>query len=489
MRNTNVALAQERTQRALIIGGGIGGLLAGKVLSDYYEEVLIVDRDDFPNIPKNRPGTPQAFQPHRLTPRGKIIMERLFPGLTDDLLTHGASLTKNKIFQFTNPYGKLDMLNTEKDTMCSRALLEWIIRQRMNEISNVNFLSKREAIGLESTPDQTAVTGIHIRERGNSRQQNTLSADMVLDASGRSYKLTTWLRELGKTIPAPDRLKVSLGYSTRHYKIPSHLAEKWELIQVEGQPAEQEYTGIFAVIENNIAEMLLWGVGENYPPTNAIEYEKAIANLTDPIIAGFLQDLKPIKGPRGYRINTLFRHHFEQMQRWPSGLLVLGDAFCNFDPIYGQGMTMAAIEVDMLETCLHNQLSDPQPDFERNVLQRLQNANEPAWWLNCVADLKWPGVEYTGNPLKGIGFAQKYLDFFVKHATIQDDSDLYLLFWAVTSILFSPRKIFNPKIMETILNGSDEGKKWLTELSTKYGQPLDKIIDDLVPRFSDGSFV
>lgn len=489
MRNTNVALTPENTQRAVIIGAGIGGLLAGNVLSNYYKEVLIVDRDRFPNKPEIRPGIPQAFQPHRLTPRGKLIMERLFPGLTDDLLAQGATLTKNKFFQFINPHGELSLLNTEKDTLCSRALLEWKIRQRISEIPNVCFLPRQTVNGLQASLDKTTITGVHIRERGGSRQQKTLSANMVLDASGRSSKLTTWLQKLGKNIPTPDHLKVSLGYSTRHYKIPPHLAENKAFIQVEGQPTDQSYTGIFAKIENNIAEMLLWGVGGNYPTTNVEEYQKEVASLADPIIAEWLQKLEPVTGPRGYRIKELFRHHFEEMQEWPSGLLVLGDAFCNFDPVYGQGMTMAAIEVDTLETCLHSQHSNPQTDFEKNVLERLQKVNEPAWWLNCVADLKWPGVEYTGKPLKGIDFAQKYLDLFVKHATIQDDSELYLLFWAVTSILFSPSKLFNPQIMETISNGSEEGEEWLTELSAKYGQSFEKIINNLVPKFSEGSFV
>lgn len=483
MSDTNIALAKGKMERAVIIGGGIGGLLTAKVISNYYEEVLIVDRDDFPEKPENRSGIPQGFQPHRLTPRGKMIIERLLPGLNEELLEQGAALTQNRVYRFTNPYGILSMPNSERDLMCSRALLEWGIRQRIKEITNIQFLSKHIVIGLQTSPDQMTVTGIHVKERGQSRLQKVINADMVIDTSGRQSKLTNWLQELGNKIPEPDVLKVSLGYSTRHYKMPSDMDQKWALIHVEGCPAYSENTGIFAMIENNIAEMLIWNAGGNYPTIDAVEYEQAVANLADPIINKIWENIEPITLPKGYRIKELFRNHFEQMNRWPSGLLVLGDALCNFDPIYGQGMTMAAVEVEVLETCMQDQQANPQSNFERSVLHRFQEVIEPIWWLNCVADLNRPGVEYEGQPLKGVSFAQKYFDLYIKHATTESDFNLFSLFWAVNSILFSPSRIINPQMMENILNGSNEGKKWLEELTGEKGKELENVISENIPAF------
>lgn len=483
MTNTNFALAKGKTERTIIIGGGIGGLLTAKVLSDYYDEVLIVDRDDFPEEPENRSGVPQGFQPHRLTPRGKMIIEKLFPGLNDDLLAQGATSTENKSYRFINPYGILSASNSEKDVMCSRALLEWGLRQRIREISHVRFLPKQSVIGLQTNQEQTIVTGICVKERGHSNLEKVITADMVVDSSGRQSKLAKWLQDLGKVIPKPDILKVSLGYSTRHYKIPSDLAEKWALIHVEGESVRSENTGIFAMIENNIAEMLLWNAGGNYPTTDAEEYEQAVANLKDPIVTAILEKLEPVTTPRGYRIKELFRNRFEQMPHWPSGLLVLGDALCNFDPIYGQGMTMAAVEVEALESCLRDQRANPQPGFELSVLQKLQEVIEPTWWLNAVADLKWPGVEYEGRPLKGIPFAQKYFDLYLKQVTTQGDFELFSLYWAVNSILLLPNQIINPQMMESILNGTEEGKKWLDELTEVHGQKLEDVIVENMPSF------
>nr|WP_107728617.1 FAD-dependent monooxygenase [Desmospora activa] len=489
MMDTNHALSQGNKKRAIVIGGGIAGLMVARVLSDYYGEVLIVDRDNFPVAPQNRPGTPQAFQPHRLTPRGNMIMEKLFPGFNDDLLRQGAPSSQHKSVHFVNRYGNMVMQNRNHHATFSRALLEWVFRQRVHKIANVHFLPKHEVVALQTTSDRMAVTGVHIRER-ETRDQKTLTADIVLDASGRSSKLVKWLQELNFAVPAPDVLQVNLGYSTRHYKVPSHLAEKWDVIRVEGNPDKRSFSEVFSIIENNTAEMLFWSVGGHYPPTAVSDYEHALTRLTSPLMMEVIQGLEPLTSPRGYRISELFRHHFEQMERWPSGLLVLGDAFCNFDPIYGQGMTVAAIEVEILEACLREQQQHPMAGFERRVLQKMQAVVEPAWWLNAVADLQWQGVEYIGaEPLKGITFAQKYMDLYQKHATLQRNWDLYGLYWFVNSLFLSPREIINPEMVTAVLGASDEGNAYLTSLLQEYGQPLDEVLDQIVPSFSDASFV
>ncbi|UVI33061.1 NAD(P)/FAD-dependent oxidoreductase [Paenibacillus spongiae] len=489
MTETNLAVTEGNSKRAIIIGGGIGGLLTAKVLSGYYGEVLIVDKDDLPEKPENRSGTPQDFQPHRLTPRGSMIMNRLFPGFNNDLLASGAPSSLNKIAHLSNPYGSHAMPNPEDEATFSRALLEWVFRERVKKIPNVRFLLKQDVIGLLTNSKQTAVTGITVRDRGQSRQQKTFAGDLVLDASGRSSKLVIWLQELGYTIPRPDILKVSLGYSTRHYRIPSHLAEKWDVIRVDGNPVKKEFTGVFSIVEDNRAEMLLWGAGGRYPSTKAEEFEQTVAHLADPFIAEVLQGLEPLTSPRGYRISELSRQHFEQMEKWPSGLLVLGDALCNFDPIYGLGMTMAAIEAEMLEQCLIEQRANPTPHFEQKVLQRLQDAIEPAWWLNCVSDLQWSGVEYRGQPLEGIDFAQKYFNLFLQEATTKQNFEQFLLYWGVNSLLFSPRVMIDQHMVSSILaDASTADKQWFHEFFKKRDQTLDEYLDQL-PSFSGASFV
>ncbi|GHO56691.1 hypothetical protein [Ktedonobacter robiniae] len=211
-----------------------------------------------------------------------------------------------------------------------------------------------------------------------------------------------------------------------------------------------------------------------------------------------MQEAEPVTQPRGYRILECLRQHYGQMERWPSGLLVMGDAFCNVDPIYGQGMSMSAMEAEMLETCLREQREWPQPDFERRFFQRMQDATEPAWWLSAIADRRWPGVEYAGSlSLEGMTLAQKYFDLYLKHASWQIAQDpqnpqsmgLHMKYTLMNGLMVSPREIVNPSMIATLLeanSSSDEGRQltqFLDTLSRKYGRPFEQIFDEIVPTF------
>lgn len=491
MTDANFTATKGKTERAIVIGGGIAGLLAAKVLSGYYKEVLIVERDAFPDKPENRPGTPQAYHNHRLTPRGSLILSRYFPGFIDELLANGAPSAQGESSLMINQYGSKVLVAPEKEAKFSRALLEWVIRKQVQAIPHVRFLEKKDVISLHTSPDRAAVTGIHIQERGSTdRQTHTITADLVVDTSGRSSKAVRWLTELGYDVPKPELLKVSLGYSTRQYRIPSRQKVTWDVIRVEGDPSARAYTGVFSTIENNIAEMLLWNVGGRYPSTDIDQYEREIAQLDSPVFVETLQNLEPVSAPRGYRIPELFRQHFEQMKRWPSGLLVMGDAFCNFDPIYGQGMTIAAMEAEVLDACLRDQVNCPESGFELAVLQKMQDTIEPAWWLNCVADLRCPGVEYVGSgPLKGVKFAQHYFDFILKQAMAQTDDELYGLYWLVNSVFLHPRELFNPQMVTSLLaDGSSEGQQLLDELTGGSDQPFEELLAQKIPSFEGASF-
>lgn len=474
--------------KAVVIGGSIAGLFTARVLSDHYEEVLIVDKDEFPEKSEDRLGTPQGFHPHRFTQRGKMITERLFPGYEDDLVALGAPSSLNKIVHQMNQYGTIAMNYPRNDIKFSRATLEWVIRQRVNKLPNVSLLPKHGVIGLITASDHTAVTGIQIRERGQSGQVKTLAADLVVDASGRSSKLAEWLADMGYDVPKPDILKAALGYSTRRYKVPAsagHITDKWDVINLAAQPANGTSAGVFSFIENNVAELLIYRPGGCYPPADAAEYEQAVAQLPSPVIAEILQELEPITAPKSFRVPELYRNRYEKMQRWPSGLLVLGDAFCIYDPIFGQGMTVAAMQAEALAISLKDRKNDPMPDFEQGMLQKFQGIIEPAWWLNCATDLQWEGVEYVSSePLKGISFGRKYMDLYLRYATMERNFKLYGLYWAVNTLSCSPREILNPQVVTAVHTASNEGRQQLAQLLQQSGKPLEQILDEILPDFS-----
>ncbi|GHO92821.1 hypothetical protein KSF_028690 [Reticulibacter mediterranei] len=373
----------ESGTQALVLGAGIAGLFAARVLAEYYDQVCVVERDTLPEEPGNRPGTPQAFHLHRLLFRGDVIIERLFPGYVDELLERGAFSSENKIFTAINEYGRQDtpfLLKQGKDASCSRALLEWTLRRRVQALANVRFLTGLEVIGFHTLPDQTCVDGIYVRSRGQLGQHEVLMADLVVDARGRSSKTSQWVQELGYDVPEPERLKSALGYSTCYYKVSPQFAQKRAGIIIEGQPERKIRTSYSSMIEKDRFGVILFSAGGFYPPTDSEGFDQGLRQLLSQELADVLQEeAEPVTQPRGYRILECLRQHYEQMERWPSGLLVMGDAFCNVDPIYGQGMSMAAIEAEMLGTCLREQRELPQLDFEHRFFQCIQGAIEAAW--------------------------------------------------------------------------------------------------------------
>lgn len=494
MSNDELTQTQGRGTRAIVIGGSIAGLLAARVLSEYHDQVLIIERDVLPEEPVNRSGTPQAFHVHRLQPRGKLILESLFPGFTDELLDHGAFSMLGTLVKITNGYGDVEFPIPEKDAAWSRALLEWALRKRVKTSANVQFSTGQEVIGLQVASNQARVTGIYMRERGQLEQQTALTADLVIDASGRSSKLNQWLGSLGYNLAEPERLKTALGYTTAYYRSSSVAANGRGLVGIDPQPARGLGAGAIIPVENDTTMALLFYAGGQYPSTDAAGFKQGLSQLGGTVLAEMLQDAEMTVEPRGYRMPECVRQHYELVEQWPAGLLAVGDAFCYFDPIYGQGMTVAAIEAETLAQCLSEQRSQPRPDFERYTLQRMQETVEPAWWLSAVSDLRWSGVEYVGPlSMKGFTFAQKFFDFYLKSAYQQmaQRPELFQLNIVVNGLLMSPRQIINPQMIASLFaldSSSPEAQQFLAEFPQGNGLPseeaIEKVLNEFIPSFS-----
>lgn len=501
MTTNDRVFMQKGEVQALVIGGGIAGLLAARVLSDYYDHILIVERDVFPAKPEPRAGTPQSYHLHRLLPRGKMILERLFPGYIDQLLAEGAYPFKDTDFAVTYAIGSKVVRQPEKDASCSRAMLEWEMRQRVQRLPNVHFLSGQEVIDLETSSDHSRITGVHLRERGHTERQTTIKAGLVIDSSGRSSKLAQWLRELGYTLPETGETRATIGYSSRYYRMPPHFDRQLGAILTEGSYEKGIYAAALAPIENDLLTVILGSIGQQpAPPTDTAQFEHELTRLLTPQLAAVLQGAEPLAPPRGYRIPTCVRQHYEQVENWPAGLLAIGDALCHFDPIYGQGMTVAAIEAETLALCLGEQQQKPQADFERRTLQRMQAIIDPAWWLSTIADLRWPGVTYAGQePPQGVRLLHRYIDQYVKYALEHEDVPLpdgrpdlrspqptLLKYLMMNGLVIPPLVVFNEITFALLLEAelATEGPHLLHELTQSYHLPLKEILAEVVPSFA-----
>jgi 2-polyprenyl-6-methoxyphenol hydroxylase-like FAD-dependent oxidoreductase len=496
---SNRDVTNEQDKKALVIGGSIAGLLAARVLSERYSQVIIVERDILPNEPMHRMGTPQAFHPHGVLPRGNRILSRLFPGLIDELLAHGAffmQAEKPGVLMISTPYGDVDCPLTEKGAGVSRALLEWALRRRLQTMPNIRFLTGQETIGLVFNSDQSRVSGVHLRERGKLNRQQTLAAELVIDASGKSSQLTQWLQAAGYTVAKPERVKGDLGYTTGYYRLPARSSAQVGRILMYPQPSKGiPGAGLFPIENKNYMACLYLAGGQEYPPINVEGFEQTFSQLVSPLIAEALWGAELTTSLRGFRVPECIRQHYEQMERWPAGLLVMGDAFCYFDPVYGQGMSVAAMSAEVLEQSLQEQQDRPQADFELRTLQRLQEQIEPAWWYSAVSDLSWPGTEYSGPlSMQGLTLAQKCIDLYLAKAvqaanTGKRNMDLFYTYIMVNGLLISPRKIVNAQTIEMLLkyDSSKEGQKLreqIDELTHGGQRDLEAVLDEIIPSFA-----
>lgn len=443
--------------KAVIIGSGIAGLMSARVLADFDHEVVIIERDELPQAPQARPGTPQAYHPHHLTPRGRMILESLFPGLNEALLKHGAHNSQGKEILFYYPFGNISLTTPVNDAACSRSLLEWQIRQYVRQMDQVRFIPGTKVTDLKVDHANNRIYGV--AGRGNDGSSLDIEADRIVFAAGYHSRLSDWLKRYDYDIPQPEILTTKLGYSTRHYAVTGALALTWDTLHIEAPKGSDLPTCVVSFKENEVMEVILGNTGGLYPPTDAEAFESTLKQHDNPILKNVLQKAVPLGVPRGYRMPEVYCRHFDKMHGFPSGLLVMGDALCNFDPIHGTGITIAAIQAALLQKKLTENQKQPFPDFEVNYLKDAQHAIEPAWWINAVSDFGNEAVQHIyAQPLKGIKFAKIFIDQVIAFATIAGQIELLGLVWLVKTSFLSPHELINKTIFDLLRSAGFAGE-------------------------------
>ncbi len=450
--NETMTSIQKNTGRyALVIGGSLAGLFAARVLADYFDMVTIVDRDIFPVTPDHRQGVPQSYHAHGLLATAFPIIEQFFPGIMNDLRADGAATGSNMVpLAIVSPEGLLPLPKKAGDIISfSRPLLEWHVRDRVSKRPEVRIISNNEVTGLLATQDRTRVTGIQMRERGQEGRTATLDADLIVDASGRHSQSPQWLVELGYDAPPIETINSSLRYASRFYAKPEQFSAEWQNLIVNGRPP-REHAGLLLSVDHERWHVTLGGVGGNVPPTDEKGFLQWAHDLPDPSIYEALRIAQPLTPIRGYGTPENHLRHFERLQRWPGGFIVTGDAVCAFNPIYGQGMTVSAMDAMTLQRCLQEQQSSPRASFEQYFQQQLAGTIADAWLLATNQDLRWPGVRLKGaRPNPGLRLQHRYMDL-VLYSTIVD-SEIAQAYFNVLTLASPPRSLVQPRMFARVL--------------------------------------
>src|SRR4051794_28044383 len=337
---------------AVVVGASIGGLLAAGALADAYERVTIVDRDALPDGWQGRKAVPQGRHAHALLPSGQMCLERLLPGLTDELIADGAlpyrALTS---FRFQVGGHWLARGDTGHDSVvASRPFLEGHVRARVRALANVELLERCDALRLTATPAGDRDTGVRVRHHETGAEQ-VLSADLVVAATGRAARLGAWLEDLGYERPSEQRLAVDLAYASIPLRLPAGALGGDKLVLIGPCPPRSRALGLFAQ-EDGGWLLTVGGYAGDHPPTDRAGVLAFANSIAPPDVVHAIRHAEPAGDIAAFRFPANQRRFYERMRRRPVGLVPLGDAICAFNPIYGQGMSVAARQAVALHDAL-----------------------------------------------------------------------------------------------------------------------------------------
>ncbi|WP_214107127.1 FAD-dependent oxidoreductase [Acrocarpospora catenulata] len=424
---------------AVVIGAGIGGLLAARVLSDAFPRVTVFDRDELPAATVPRRGVPQGHQAQALLAKGCEIVEELFPGFTDDLVGRGA--TALDIQQDARWYFGGRLLRAAPSELralaLSRPLLEGYLRERVAARTGVQINASSEVVGLLAEESNRSVRGVRVL-RGGAEQD--FDADLVVDASGRGNRGETWLRSLGYEPPQEERVEPKLAYSTRQYRRPP--GDDTEPVIVNATVTCPR-GGIAVWAEGERWLVTLTGMGDDTPSADPEEFTAFAADLAKPDIYHLIRRLEPLGPPKRMRIPASVRRRYERLRSLPDGYLAFADALCQFNPVYAQGVTVAAAEAMELRHCLAQGRDKLAPRFFKAASKVI----DAAWDMSVTGDLAYPGV--VGQRTGRIRFINGYLDWV--HAAAETDSVVGNAFLSVANLMTPPQFLFSPPILGRVL--------------------------------------
>jgi 2-polyprenyl-6-methoxyphenol hydroxylase-like FAD-dependent oxidoreductase len=430
---------------AVVIGASVGGLLAARALHDSYGRVIVLDRDALPATPTVRRTVPQGHQLHVLLARGREVMDELFPGLSAELCAAGARLVDlhGDVHWYNDGFRMRRAASELIAVGMTRPALELAIRHRVAALPGVEIRPRSEVVALTSTMDGSRITGVEVVVGSDG---SAIVADLVVDASGRGSRTPIWLTDLGYPPPHEQKVHVGVTYVTRLYHREPHHLDGLSGALTNAVPGSPR-AGIVAVQEGNRIAVALSGMLGEVPPTDHDGMLAFAEGLAAPQIADVIRTGAPAGDPVRMRFPSSIRRHYERLDRFPDGYLVLGDALCSFNPIYGQGMTVAALEALLLQNRL---ASGPLgPGAARGFFRAAARLVEAPWSIAVGTDLRFPSVDGPRTP------KVRCVNAFVHrlHRAATTDVTLGAAFLRVLNLASPPTSLLAPRIAWRVLRG------------------------------------
>jgi 2-polyprenyl-6-methoxyphenol hydroxylase-like FAD-dependent oxidoreductase len=436
-----VSTTPHRSAHAVVLGASMAGLMTARVLADHFEMVTLVERDDLPIEPEDRRGVPQGRHVHLVQPRCAEVLDELFPGILRDLTASGSPVSTGD--GATSPdlsFAGHRMAQPKRRRRPyplytpSRRLLEFHVRNRLAELSNVTFLEGHDVAGLMLGSDGKRVCAVRVVDR-DTGIGTTLIAGLFVDAMGRGSRMPVFLDELAYGRPVEDELSVQLAYASQVVRMPAETSKNLVLIM----PEPGRLTTFVCVGNEDQAWTVTAGsmLGAE-PPRDDAEMMEFIGAVAPPELLKALLLAERCSEVNHYRVPSTRWRRYDKLRRFPQGVLVIGDAICSFNPVYGQGMTVAALEVLALRECLRRGDRDPARRFFASTAKTVA----AAWQTATGADLALP--EVPGRRSIRTRITNIYIDWVLTAG--ETDTAVVEAFTRVTGMLASPRLLVSPLI-------------------------------------------
>ena len=431
-------------KQALVIGAGMAGLTAAGALTHCFDHVAVVERDTLPSEPAHRIGTPQARHVHGLLISGQRALSELFPGFELDLERAGAvplraGLDVRVERPGYHPFPQRDL--GWCGYAASRPLIERTVRRRVESHASITLRQRCRVREVLASPDGAVVTGVRYdNEHGASE---TMTADLVVDASGRGAPTLSLLQSIGRPLPEETTIGIDLSYATGIFAVPDDASHDWKGVMTFGEAPGDSRGGLMLPLEGD-RWMVTMGQRGDALPGDTEGFLAFARALRTPTIYNAIRPARPLDGVARYGFPESVRRHFERLESFPRGLLPIGDAICRFNPVYGQGMSVAALEACLVKRLLDRE-GDPLAGLGPAFFGEMQALLETPW---SVATLDFAFPETRGKPPADFAATLKFGAALTRLAA--EDPAVHRLTIEVQHLLKSRSVYRDPDLMQLV---------------------------------------